>query len=161
NAVTRVESSLDGEPAADHFRSQGTRVDRVGWRVLDPQPERRAAARARGADGERDETPEPDQDLPAGVPPGPAPRGVAAQGEPPQTRPPRAVTDATLLTAMETAGRALDDRELSDALREKGLGTPATRAQIIETLLARGYAERRGKSLCATDRGIQLVQIVH
>jgi DNA topoisomerase-3 len=152
-ALTRVESQVQGESFADHFRSQGTRVDRPGWRVLDPQPERRA--RAPGA------AEEADQDLPPGLARGRAAAVVEVSVEARQTRPPRAHTDATLLTAMETAGRALDDRELSDAMREKGLGTPATRAQIIETLLARGYAERRGKSLAATDRGIQLVQIVH
>src|SRR5262249_53365303 len=76
-------------------------------------------------------------------------------------RPPRRLTEATLLTAMETAGRELDDRELAEAMRETGLGTPATRASIIETLLARKYAERDGKALRATDKGIELVEIVH
>jgi DNA topoisomerase-3 len=157
NAVTRVDSELDGAAGVDLFRSQGTRVDRIGWRVLDPQPERRTSARPRGGD----EPADAEQDLPPGLAPGRDARVLEARVEEKRTRPPRALTDASLLTAMETAGRALDDRELSDALREKGLGTPATRAQIIETLLARGYAERRGKSLVATDRGIQLIQIVH
>ena len=62
-----------------------------------------------------------------------------------RTRPPRRLTDATLLTAMETAGRDLDDSELAEAMRERGLGTPATRAAIIETLLAREYVVRDGK----------------
>jgi DNA topoisomerase-3 len=158
-AVTAVESETQGQRHADHFRSQGTRVDRVGWRVLDPQPQRRTTRDRAGApaDGAPDEA----QDLPPGLAPGRDARVLDAAHETRQTRPPRPFTEATLLTAMETAGRALDDRELSDAMREKGLGTPATRAQIIETLLARGYAERRGKSLVATDRGIRLVEIVH
>ncbi len=61
---------------------------------------------------------------------------------------------------METAGAALDDRELSQAMKERGLGTPATRAEIIETLLRRGYAERQGKALAATETGIRLVDLV-
>ncbi len=63
-----------------------------------------------------------------------------------QTRPPKRFTEATLLTAMETAGKTLDDKELSDAMKETGLGTPATRAAIIETLLKREYIVREGKA---------------
>ncbi len=66
-----------------------------------------------------------------------------------------------LLTAMETAGKTLDEKELSDAMKESGLGTPATRASIIEVLLKRGYVERNGKSLDATEKGIRLIEIVH
>ena len=62
-------------------------------------------------------------------------------------RPPKRFTDATLLTAMETAGKTLDEKELAEAMRENGLGTPATRAEILETLLQRGYVERNGKAL--------------
>jgi DNA topoisomerase-3 len=78
-----------------------------------------------------------------------------------RTRPPPHYTEASLLTAMETAGRALDDKELSEAMRERGLGTPATRAAIIETLLSRGFIEREQKSLRATERGEALIDAVH
>ena len=78
-----------------------------------------------------------------------------------RTRPPRRFTDATLLTAMETAGRTLDDRELAEAMKEPGLGTPATRAEIIETLIRREYVERQGRLLAATEKGIRLVDRVH
>jgi DNA topoisomerase-3 len=78
-----------------------------------------------------------------------------------KTRPPQRFTDATILTAMETAGKTLDEKELSDAMKETGLGTPATRAAIIEVLLKRGYVVRDGKSLEATDKGIHLIEIVH
>ena len=78
-----------------------------------------------------------------------------------KTRPPKRFTEATLLTAMETAGKTLDEKELSDAMKETGLGTPATRAAIIEVLLKRGYMIRSGKSLEATDKGIRLIEIVH
>ena len=78
-----------------------------------------------------------------------------------RTHPPRRFTEGTLLTAMETAGQTLDEKELSDAMKETGLGTPATRAQIIEVLLKRAYIVREGKSLQATDKGVHLIQVVH
>jgi DNA topoisomerase-3 len=62
---------------------------------------------------------------------------------------------------METAGKTLDDKELSQAMKDNGLGTPATRAQIIEVLLKREFIVRRGKSLEATDKGIRLIETVH
>ena len=62
---------------------------------------------------------------------------------------------------METAGKTLDEKELSEAMKETGLGTPATRAAIIEVLLKRGYIVRNGKSLEATDKGIRLIEVVH
>ena len=78
-----------------------------------------------------------------------------------KTRAPRRFTEATLLTAMETAGKTLDEKELSDAMKETGLGTPATRASIIEVLLKREYIIREGKSLAATDKWIRLIEVVH
>ncbi|HZX63735.1 MAG TPA: RecQ family ATP-dependent DNA helicase, partial [Myxococcales bacterium] len=81
--------------------------------------------------------------------------------EPKVTRPPKRLTDASLLTAMETAGQTLDDRELSAAMRDRGLGTPATRASMIETILARGYAVREKRALVATPKGIDLIDRVH
>src|SRR5262249_20540017 len=78
-----------------------------------------------------------------------------------RTRPPKRFTEATLLTAMETAGKTLDETELSAAMKETGLGTPATRAAIIEVLLKREYVVRSGKSLEATDKGIRLIEVVH
>ncbi|MFV0422865.1 DNA topoisomerase [Oleidesulfovibrio sp.] len=77
-----------------------------------------------------------------------------------QTKAPAHFTDASLLAAMETAGKLVDDEELRNAMKERGLGTPATRAQIIETLLSRGYVEKKGKKLIATDAGMQAVALV-
>ncbi len=62
---------------------------------------------------------------------------------------------------METAGKTLDEKELSDAMKESGLGTPATRAGIIEVLLKREYIVRTGKTLAATDKGVRLIEAVH
>jgi DNA topoisomerase-3 len=77
-----------------------------------------------------------------------------------KTRPPRSYTDSTLLGAMETAGRSLDDDALKRAMRHAGLGTPATRAAILEMLLGRQYVSRDGRDLRATDRGRALVDAV-
>lgn len=77
-----------------------------------------------------------------------------------KTKPPAHYTDATLLAAMETAGKLVDDEELREAMKERGLGTPATRAQIIETLLARKYIGKDGKRLVATDLGCWAVDVV-
>jgi DNA topoisomerase-3 len=77
-----------------------------------------------------------------------------------KTKPPAHFTDATLLAAMETAGKLIDDDELKEAMKERGLGTPATRAQIIETLLARKYIGKDGKRLVATDLGCWAVDVV-
>ena len=77
-----------------------------------------------------------------------------------QTKPPSPHTDASLLAAMETAGKDLDDEELVRQMKGSGIGTPATRAAIIERLLKVGYVQRRGKTLNATDKGVLLIDIM-
>jgi DNA topoisomerase-3 len=99
--------------------------------------------------------------LPSGLKKGDPQEVVEVEAVRKKTRPPKRLTEGTLLTAMETAGKTLDENELSDAMKETGLGTPATRAAIIEVLLKRGYIIRNGKSLEATDKGIRLIEIVH
>ena len=76
------------------------------------------------------------------------------------TKPPAPHTDASLLAAMENAGRELDDEELARQMKGSGIGTPATRAAIIERLLQVGYAQRRGKTLQATDKGVMLIDVM-
>ncbi len=76
------------------------------------------------------------------------------------TKPPAPHTDASLLAAMEHAGRAVEDEELRDAMKGSGLGTPATRASIIERLIKVNYAQRRGRALTATDKGEKLIDVV-
>ncbi len=75
------------------------------------------------------------------------------------TKPPAPHTDASLLSAMENAGRELDDEALREQMKGSGLGTPATRAAIIERLLQVGYAARKGKTLQATPKGVELIAI--
>jgi DNA topoisomerase-3 len=76
---------------------------------------------------------------------------------PEKTKPPLHYTEATLLTAMETAGRAISEEDLREAMSERGLGTPATRASIIEALLNYEYLERKKKELWATEKGVALI----
>ena len=77
-----------------------------------------------------------------------------------QTTPPKPYTEATLLSAMENAGRFVEDEELKEQLKQSGFGTPATRAGIIERLIQVEYIYRKGKSLYPTNKGIQLIEIV-
>lgn len=76
------------------------------------------------------------------------------------TQPPKPYTEATLLRAMETAGKNVTDEELRDALKENGIGRPSTRAAIIETLFKRNYIRKERKSLIATETGIQLIGLI-
>ncbi len=142
--VTQVTSPGEAGPVEDRFASSGTSVERVGWKVLD-------IGEGKGA--------------PAALPGGLRPKDpldvVDAKPVAKQTRPPPRYTDASLLTAMEHAGRAVPEKELADAMRECGLGTPATRAAILEVLLKREYAVRDGKSLVSTEKGEALIDAVH
>ena len=155
-AVASLQTTCPAEPSTvpaavpiiDRFHTVGTAVVQPGWKVLDIP--------ARKQDGDAEE-----QALPANLArdaPQPV-RDVVMEEK--QTRPPKRFNDATLLTAMETAGKSLDDRELSRAMKDCGLGTPSTRAAIIETLIAREYVVRDGKALQATDKGIRLIDEVH
>ncbi|MDE6742199.1 MAG: DNA topoisomerase III, partial [Muribaculaceae bacterium] len=76
------------------------------------------------------------------------------------TSPPSYYTEGTLLKAMETAGASVDDEELRDALKANGIGRPSTRAAIIEILYKRAYIRKQGKSLRATDAGIELIGLI-
>ncbi len=142
----RVTTEVVSDDACDIFLSRGSQMTQVGWKVLD----------LHGSSNR-----EPSMGLPDRLAEGQ--RSVVSQAEilNKETQPPKRFTDATLLSAMETAGKCLDDRELEDAMRERGLGTPATRASILETLIEREYLERNGKSLHATAKGIALIDGVH
>jgi DNA topoisomerase-3 len=138
--VTTVNGLSNGVP----FRARGVRVVEPGWTALYPR--------------KADEAREDEQELPAFRP------GESGPHEPTvrrgETSPPKPYTEGTLLGAMETAGKLVDDEELREALKERGLGTPATRAAIIETLLERGYVAREGKAVRATDLGRYLIALI-
>ncbi len=143
SSVTTVITAIANESIVDRYHTAGVAVQQVGWKALDI-----AVASAAPA-------------LPPDLREGQPQDVLDAAALKKKTRPPKRFTDATLLTAMETAGKTLDEKELSDAMKETGLGTPATRASIIEVLLKREYIVRRGKNLEATDKGIQLIEVVH
>ena len=162
-AITTVET--DGATVIDRYHSTGTAVEQVGWKVLEVgtalATEKAAGKRkAKAATVTEKEENEAEQNLPLGLIVGQPQRVLDARALPKQTRPPPRLTEAALLTAMETAGRVLEDKELSAAMKDSGLGTPATRADIIETLLKRRYLTRDGKALNATERGIRLIEAV-
>ncbi|MFL5820810.1 MAG: DNA topoisomerase 3 [Solirubrobacteraceae bacterium] len=77
-----------------------------------------------------------------------------------ETKPPRRYTDASLLAAMETAGKLVEDEELREAMKDSGIGTPATRAAIIERLIQVGYLERDGRSLVCTEKGLNVIRLL-
>ncbi len=77
-----------------------------------------------------------------------------------ETKPPRRYSDASLLGAMETAGKLVDDDELREAMKESGIGTPATRAAIIERLIDVGYIEREGRALVPTEKGMNVIRLL-
>ncbi|MCA9573049.1 MAG: hypothetical protein KC656_34675, partial [Myxococcales bacterium] len=133
---------LDGSTEPQLYRAKGRVCTQEGWRAVDPPP------------SSRDGIDLPN--LPAGTPAAVL-EGRVHEGA---TRPPRRYTDASLLHAMETAGRQLDDAALKRAMRSCGLGTPATRAAILQTLITRSYVVRKGKELWSEPRGRAVVDAV-
>ncbi len=137
-------TTVDGMANEVPFRARGARIVQPGWTELE-QPAR----------GKEDDDA---QSLPAFTQSETGPHEpFVKQGE---TSPPRHFTENTLLGAMETAGKLVEDEQLKEALKEKGIGTPATRAAIIETLLKRDYIRREKKNLVANDLGRYLIALV-
>ncbi len=149
-------TSVEGEAAGVGFKARGVHTVDPGWAAL----EYAAAAKKKtpSKKGKGDDDGDEDQDLPEFQ------EGESGPHEPElhegRTKPPRHWTESTILGAMETAGKFVDDDELREALKARGLGTPATRAAILETLLRRGYIERDKKQLKITDLGRYLVALI-
>lgn len=142
---TVITTLVEGE----RFRTAGTVILSPGWREVDP-PGKEAK---RAAD---DDAGDSDAELPK-VAKDETVRTVSAEAVAKQTKAPPRHSEASLLGAMETAGKKIDDEEMKLAMKDSGLGTPATRASIIETLIKREYLERRGKQLHATPKGEELI----
>jgi DNA topoisomerase-3 len=153
--TTVVEHGLAQAPgsagrAAYVFRTSGRRLIEPGWK---------------GVYGEEADTPRGDDDsggdqlLPR-LDQGEAVQTLSVESIRKETQPPRRFTDASLLAAMETAGKEIEDAELREAMKDSGIGTPATRAAIIERLVDVGYLEREGRSLVATEKGIQVIRLL-
>jgi DNA topoisomerase III len=145
---TRVETEVAGHV----FRTRGKVMLVSGWRgvygeQVDVEPR----------EGEEDEGRE--QQLPR-LEQGEAVDTREVRSEEKETRPPRRYSEGSLLAAMETAGRLVDDEELREAMKDSGIGTPATRAAIIERLLAVGYIERDARALVVTEKGLNVVRLL-
>ncbi len=133
------------EVGGESFRTRARTLREPGWRAVLPG----------GDDDETETLPPlvPGQDEVDGV----AVKANEAVSEREETKPPPRVSEARLLSLMENAGKSVEDDAFAAALQDKGLGTPATRADIIENLIAKGYALRQGKSLRPTVKGIRLI----
>ena len=133
----------------ERFRTRGKVTLEAGWRAVYGL---QADAKANEEDPESAELPQLEE--------GQAVKVAVVESEAKETRPPARYTEATLLSAMETAGKLIDDEELREAMKERGLGTPATRAETIETLIRREYIERAGKDLQPTPKGLQVITML-
>jgi DNA topoisomerase-3 len=143
---TRVETTVGGHV----FRTRGKVLLVPGWRGV--YGELADAEAEDGDEGREQQLPrlERGEDVET--------REVASQER--ETKPPRRYSDASLLAAMETAGKLVEDDELREAMKDSGIGTPATRAAIIERLIDVGYVERDGRSLVVTDKGLNVIRLL-
>ena len=140
-------TTITGEVGDIAFRATGKHITDPAWKVL------------WSTNSESADTPAEEKLLPEFVKgeSGPHTPDLAEK----QTTPPKPYTEATLLRAMETAGKMVEDEELRDALKENGIGRPSTRAAIIETLFRRRYIRKERTSLWATPTGVELIGIIH
>jgi DNA topoisomerase-3 len=144
---TRLETTV-----MEHvFRTRGRVLIAPGWRGVYGEG---LEDRSQGDDDEG-----ADQTLPK-VEQGEAVRTLEVGSEAKETKPPRRYSDASLLAAMETAGKLVDDDELREAMKDSGIGTPATRAAIIERLIDVGYIERDARSLVCTEKGLNVIRLL-
>ena len=147
-------TTVEGKAGEVDFKVTGKEILEPGYRVC--------FVKEKKSDGEADDTKEnkdEEKTLPTFV------KGESGPHEPTftekETTPPPYYTEATLLRAMETAGKFVDNEELRAAMKENGIGRPSSRANIIETLFKRHYIKRQKKRIVATQTGIALVDIIH
>lgn len=162
-AVTKVLTQVQTEanPQGELFASRGQEVLQAGWQAVYQQlqaweaaegPPKKSAALKKGGKEEEQQLPSLQEGQQAQV--------LAVKSSRKKTQPPKPYTEAGLLSAMENAGRFVEDEALREQLKENGLGTPATRAAIIERLLKVGYIRRQGKNLLPTEKGERLMEVV-
>jgi len=148
------------------FKVSGKEILEPGWRTIyaqqqtsTPQPNNTQPINSQPSSSEDDDKRDEERTLPTFV------KGESGPHTPTLTEkwttPPKYYTEATLLRAMETAGKFVDDETLRAALKENGIGRPSSRAGIIETLFKRHYIRRERKNLIATATGIELIDIIH
>lgn len=151
--AARFERTVVETRVGDHlFRSRGKVLIEAGWRAVYGEEAKDEQAPAKGED-------EKEQSLPA-LATGQAVSCTEATALAKQTKPPAKYSEGTLLRAMETAGKLVDDDEAAEAMKDAGIGTPATRAATIERLIDADYVEREGRALRATEKGIGLVKML-
>ena len=143
-----------GEAAEVPFKATGKIILEPGWRMLYAnEPAKEATEKTKTNEEEQEESILPD-----------FVKGESGPHTPSLlekwTQPPKLYTEATLLRAMETAGKLCDDEDLRDAMKENGLGRPSTRAAIIETLFKRRYIRKEKKNLVATQTGIEVIKTI-
>jgi DNA topoisomerase-3 len=143
--------TLITEAEGEQFLSRGIQVVDPGWKAIEES--------VSDKDEEEDEEEVPQQEL-SSHRQGEVVHVVGAEVRQGFTNPPPRYTEATLLDAMEHAGRFIEDKELRASIARGGIGTPATRAEIIEKLLSHYYIERRGRTLFPTPRGLELLELV-
>jgi len=139
------------------FKTSGKTILDAGWRAVMDDP--KETKETKDVKDTKETNDAPERVLPLFTPDESGPHVPDLQEK--WTQPPKPYTEATLLRAMETAGKTVEDDELRDALKENGIGRPSTRAAIIETLFKRKYIERERKSLQPTQTGIELIHIIH
>ena len=148
-------TTVMGEVGEYGFKATGKEILKPGWRDLYNKP---------GDKSQEDDEKQKLEDEDNGVMPH-FEKGESGPHEPSvlkrTTQPPKPYTEGTLLRAMETAGKTVDDEELRDAMKENGIGRPSTRAAIIETLFKRRYIRKERKSLAPTMAGIQLIDTIN
>jgi DNA topoisomerase-3 len=141
------------------FKTTGKQILEPGWRVvIKPEEKAKSKKEGGGGDDEEDDNKNEERVLPMFV------KGEHGPHEPTLsekwTKPPKPYTEATLLRAMETAGKMVEDESLREAMKENGIGRPSTRAAIIETLFKRNYIKKIRKSLEPTPTGIELIGLI-
>ena len=149
-------TTVVGEADGIEFKATGKQILDMGWRVIFVKQQ----SNLPDGMGENDiDTGNEERTLPTFK------KGESGPHEPnldeKWTQPPRPYTEATLLRAMETAGKFVDNDELRDALKANGIGRPSTRAAIIETLFKRHYIRKERKNLIATPTGVELIGLIH
>ena len=151
-------TTVIGETDGIEFKVTGKQILEPGWRVIFAKPQTNLPDGMTDPDTEPREGDE-ERTLPTFV------KGESGPHLPTLnekwTQPPKPYTEATLLRAMETAGKLVDNDELRDALKENGIGRPSTRAAIIETLFKRHYIRKERKNLIATPTGVELIGLIH
>ena len=157
-----VETSEKEGRKGIEFKATGKEIIDAGWRAVYTKAEQTEDDHPDNTDNTTDSQRQQDSEeatLPSFS------RGESGSHKPTltekQTQPPKHYTEASLLRAMETAGKLVDDDELRAAMKENGIGRPSSRAGIIETLFKRNYIRRQRKNLVATPTGIQLIDTIH